>query len=593
MPDVKTGLIQITPHRGNIPTQSLAIVKSVFKGFIPLTPGQNEIKLLYFCPHAKRPFTSFFYCTYVPLLQNPPLKLVIIAGSDSECTYDDVPEPRHPATLETAIKKLRLAGYLWASYTGSEMAHAGLGQRSFRLDEAWLPDSISRQSETTTVTQQTAKIQVLRSKYSVAEIRNPERAQQNHAAGSAGSLFDIALQTIRETPTLNGPKEHIAALFIDAHFDTTSGLITGHAALGGGTAQHSLAIFGSHSLFSWPTCLEEIESCFTDETEVDKRYCGVDGEGRRYFAACNVGIGAMMHEVGHLFGCPHQESGVMLRDYVRLHRSLTALEPTHADSVVGAGSCHWHRLDLLRFLGHASFLVPEDHAKSPGGVTCLGVEAGLSITSPSGIKVVEIYLAGHEFPKTWIETNGSSSLVVTEKDLRARLNHAQGNIKINIIAETNESLTVNNIADLLVPETVPGIGHVWKSPTFGIHEGASQRILLPPAVNTVRVFSGACLDGLEFLTGSARSVSEFGMKGGSPSDFKLMPDEYIVGFNVRSGAWIDALQIITNRRVSPMCGNAHGGGLNTLQCPAGYRVCGIFGQVGNWVVQFGMLYTRM
>ncbi len=40
----------------------------------------------------------------------------------------------------------------------------------------------------------------------------------------------------------------------------------------------------------------------------------------------------------------------------------------------------------------------------------------------------------------------------------------------------------------------------------------------------------------------------------------LRRGEYISGFNVRSGLWIDGIQILTSLgRRSPMYGNAHGG----------------------------------
>lgn len=42
--------------------------------------------------------------------------------------------------------------------------------------------------------------------------------------------------------------------------------------------------------------------------------------------------------------------------------------------------------------------------------------------------------------------------------------------------------------------------------------------------------------------------------------------EYITGFNVRAGVWIDAIQVLTSLgRRSPMFGNAHGG--SSYVCP--------------------------
>lgn len=589
--------MQITPHKNHISAQSVSVRNSRFRALIPLSPGENEIELLYYCAVSGRPYSSWFYCTYSPLLHNPPLKLVIIVGSDSPCSYDEVPDPKNPSNLDTAIRKFRLAGYLWSAYTQCEMLNNGFGNRTFRLDEGWLLDNISNQAETFG---NTAHIHVLRSKYTVAEIRDPSRAQQNPEASDANGLFDIALQALREHDATNGPKEYVAALFLDATYDRGNNLITGHAALGGGNGQHQLAIFGSQSLFSWPTCLEEIEGCFTDTTPVNTDYCGIDVEGRNYFTACNVGIGAMMHEVGHLFGCPHQEHGVMLRDYIRLHRSLTALEPDKANELVGDGTCHWHRLDILRFAGHPSFALPDDLVMPGGGVSCLPIDNGLQITSLSGVRVIEIYKHGREYPVTWIETDDSTSFIIQAAEIMARMGHEAteaSSIKLNIIARNNESLEIHELASLLRSENVSGIGQVFKSPTLGIQDGEFQQIYLPPNISDIRIFSGLCLDGLEFHSpqnqASQRVIQSFGTQNGSPDDFTIARDEFLVGFTVRSGAWIDAIQVHTNKCSSPMYGSREGGSVTELRCPAGYRVCGIFGNIGQWVNKFGMMYTRM
>jgi hypothetical protein len=288
-----SGDLWVTAHNYSFPAQSFPVRASAFKALLHLSPGVNNITLDF------RPSTSpgvsqksVFDVCYVPLLQNPPLHLAIIVGNDSPLRYDDVPNCAEPATLETAIKKLRLAGYLWQAYTDAEMTAQGFGHRTFRLDEAWLPDTLSKVDSPR---RSTARVTVLRSKYSVAHIRDPDRAQQNKASKAGSSLFDIALEAIRENDQLRpefGGKTHVAALFLDSTWDRARNLITGHAALGSQNVDGiALAIFGSHTLFAWPSHLEAVVSAFNDTRAVDTKFCAIDVEGKSYHMAANVGIG--------------------------------------------------------------------------------------------------------------------------------------------------------------------------------------------------------------------------------------------------------------------------------------------------------------
>ena len=56
---------------------------------------------------------------------------------------------------------------------------------------------------------------------------------------------------------------------------------------------------------------------FTDCTRTDTNFVANDAnESGSSWEAANIGIGAHLHEVGHLFGSPDQESCIMLRGYV-------------------------------------------------------------------------------------------------------------------------------------------------------------------------------------------------------------------------------------------------------------------------------------
>ena len=614
VPSVRgAGRVEIVPHHSHMARQSAHVdVTGAFIALIPLLPGENEVELLYTEPKTQRTYRGVFCVTYIPLLQNPPLKLVIIVGSDSPLVYDDAPNPRHPPTLDTAIRKLRLAGYMWAAYTAQQMDRNGFGQRTFRLDEAWLPDTLSREDIPSRRWRQTAKVLVLRSKYTTAEIRDPKRAQQNKDAGAASSLFDIALQTLSSYPETNGVKEYVAAMFLDAHYDADKKLITGHAALGGGTSQHSLAIFGSHLCFSWPSSLEEVESCFLDTRDVDRRYCGVDGEGKKYFSADTVGVGAFMHEVGHLYGCPHQENGVMLRDYPRLHRSFTTAEPGDADRIVGRGICNWHRLDILRFLDHVAFKLPSDTPKPSGEVRCYACDDGIVIDCNAGFRCIEIYLDGHEFPRAWVEREDSKPrLTLTEAYLRERIVEKRGDsdevwqkkLRLNIMARTGEQVNISDVADMLQPIDLPSRDYgdnakAYKSGWYGLQDGGRyEQAILPFEIATVRVWAGDALDGVEIVSrsigGHRPQVQLVGKRSGAPHDFHMEIGERITGFKIRSGLWCDALAIVTDRRTSPTFGNATGGSEHDITCPPGYGVCGIRGETTDWLQKFGILYTRL
>jgi hypothetical protein len=171
-----------------------------------------------------------------------------------------------------------------------------------------------------------------------------------------------------------------------------------------------------------------------------------------------------------LFDCPHQRSGVMMRNYIRLNRSFSVIEP-HGPLALNGDECAWHRLDLLRFRAHPCYSLPTDQ--------------------------------------------------------------------------------------------VSGLRKVWGSAKLGLQTGSSSTILLlaDPLMN-IRVHFGLCLDGLEFFTERESFLS--GNRGGSPHDFSIEYDEFING-------------------------NVNGGSQHELMVPNNdYRVCGVYGEVQNWVIQTGL-----
>ena len=73
------------------------------------------------------------------MVNAPPLQLVMLLGKDSDGTFDAVPErvQREGNGLETAMKKYRMAAYLWQAFTGEQMFRNSFGRRCFRFEEEW------------------------------------------------------------------------------------------------------------------------------------------------------------------------------------------------------------------------------------------------------------------------------------------------------------------------------------------------------------------------------------------------------------------------------------------------------------------------
>lgn len=496
--------------------------------------------------------------------------------------------------IETAIKKFRMAAYLWQAFTGEQMNRNGFGRRCFRYEEEWQTGTLSNRDRDKGQMRNEAKVHVIRMDKTLAEIRDLDIAQQYGPATRKGDLFSIALDTVkRHFSPSPGQKQYVSCMFIDSQWDRNNSTIRGHAALGGGDGTLQLAVFGSQALWSYPTHLEEVVPAFSDCTRTDIDHVANDlNESGSTWEAANIGIGAHMHETGHLFGCPHQESGVMLRDYVRLNRTFTCREPysTRTKSqglrlCQTSDECDWHRLDILRFRHHPCFQLPNDQALvGEEGIQVWAVDNGNAlITVPTGLAFIEIFLDKDDICHHWLEyidpmTGGAGprQVTLTEQDLRARVGEtAKGKklrIKIFSCGQADHEIAdfcefVGNTSRIKLPDGRAG----YKGSKLGFsnmngteaqqvitHSNDSNKLLV-----SVRVYSGFAFDGIEFVfeNGERRL---FGKRGGDGvgQDFALdvRRGEGILGFFVRAGVWVDGIQILTNSgRKSEFFGNKDGG----------------------------------
>jgi len=626
------GNLTVTKLDDDFPPISWPVCSSHWKALVYLRPGPNKIRLEFSSPKVVNSSTSnpihasYLTLHMIPSLNAPPLHLAIMLGKDSPGTFDthSARIEKEGNGLETAVNKFRMAAYLWQSFTAEQMLRHKFGRRTFRFEEEWTSGTANHRDRETGRQRSEAKINIIRSDKTVAELRDLNMAQQHKSANDKDGLFGVAMEAVRQHFNPRpGQHLYVTVLLMDAHWDASQKVLTGHAALGGGSGEVHLSIFGSHCLYSYPSSLEEVVPAFTDCTPTDTNHLANDNnEAGSSWEAANIGIGAHLHEVGHLFGCPHQESGIMLRDYVVFNRSFIAREAYSTRTKCKGGlclvsdECEWHRLDALRFRAHAAFRTPNDPPQhADASIQAYPSENGnILVVAPSGVAFIEIFAEGDDLCHTWLEwpdTNGAGRQVsIAEADLRAKLPQAKrkGKIRLSIKSHAGGSAEVDDVKQFVCKESclkLEGGGHAFRGMRLGhssMDGSQPHEVVFDSAVNSKRtlsrvtVYHGMAVDGLQF-TYDDGSSQLFGRKGGKPEgdtvELDVRRGETITGFHVRAGFWIDGLQILTSQgRRSNFFGNPHGGDGYTLMPPRGFGICGVSGSCGSWLDGFSILIKR-
>ncbi|KAL8717284.1 MAG: hypothetical protein Q9225_005456 [Loekoesia sp. 1 TL-2023] len=562
------GSLTVCHHQDNFPPTMWPVSDSHFKALVHLSPGPNRIRFDFTSPklvtnNSSIPaHSSWININYLPVTTSPPVQLVILLGRDSPGTFDAVPERVHREgnDLDTAIRKFRMAAYLWQAFTGEQMYRNGFGRRCFRFEEEWQSGTLTFRDRDSRQMRSEAKIHVVRSEKTVKELRDLDLAQQYDRATRKGDLFNIAMEAMKGyfKPT-HGQKQYISLLLLDAHWDTKAKTITGHAALGGSSNEIKLAIFGSQALQSYPSCLEDVVPAFTDCTRTDTNFVANDcNESGSNWEAANIGIGAHLHETGHMLGCPHQESGIMLRDYVRLNRTFSCREPysTRTKSpgmrlCLPKDECGWHRLDILRFRYHPCFRLPTDlPANGDESVRVWPVGNGkVVVTAPTGIAFVELFASDDSTCHAWIEYGNGDGLaggpprqiVLTENDLKSRLadDKKSKRLKVSIHSVGQGNHNVEDFGQLISKSSVvklPNGQSGFKGSQLGTSQQAGSRpeqVILESAIKqtklltSIKVYHGFAVDGIEFCYEDSTSQL-FGKRGGQAGGSEFLLGRQIV-----------------------------------------------------------------
>ncbi|QIX00130.1 hypothetical protein AMS68_005647 [Peltaster fructicola] len=565
------GTLTVHHHQNNFPAQQWPVNDSHFKALVCLQPGPNRLRLEFTSPRLQAPgsnnaHTSWIHINYLPLNDSPPIQLCILLAKDSDETYDAVPErvAKEGNDLAMAIKKFRLCAYLWQAFTAEQMHRQGFGRRCYRYEEEWQLGTLAYKDSEAGTMRNEAKIHVIRLDKTVAEIRDLDLAQQYEGAKRNGELYSIAYDAVLNYfRAQSGRPQYVSCMFMDTKWDKDVGTVRGHAALGGGDDTIKLAIFGSHCLQSYPAHLDEVVPAFSDCTRTDTNHVANDcGEAGSSWEAANIGIGAHLHETGHLLGCPHQESGVMLRDYTTFNRTFVTREPYSTRTrqpgqrlILPQDECEWHRLDTLRFRYHPCFRIPNDPATTDTTTQVWGVENNsILVTNQAGIAWIEFFPEGDDECHHWIEysehgttrsrdrdsdygPNGPPKQVtLSDQTIKDRLPAEKRGrkLRIDIFSCNGERHEVKDVYSLYskearykLPDGRPG----FKSSKLGSSamEGSQpQEMIFSTAwkqkepLLSVRIYHGAALDGMEFFYEGGKRLL-FGKRGGKEGgdDFAL------------------------------------------------------------------------
>ncbi|KAK4179598.1 putative peptidase family-domain-containing protein [Triangularia setosa] len=354
-------LVQVTDEHGNFvfPDQRWPLSLGHFKALVLLSPGLNKIVVTSGEDATSKVELSL---RYTPLLQTPPLHLAILVAKDSPLLIDCPPakfgeiSSTH-SSLNAAIAKLRVAAYMWQALAADNLYWNGLPRRSFRIEEEFAPDTLSRHAQQHSFGKQQVmgsvpRIHVIRAEKTVAQLRDVDAEleaakSELHRERRHKDLYKILSKALKNSdgPLHPNNKPVVAALVLDAHFDEKLGKTLPDAQFSIHKAEGlSLAMFGSQSTYSWPRIIDEIPECLLDSTPVGHT---VSREGSDdplcMWEACSISQGCFFKEIIRAF----QPAEVKF-DLTNNRFGRSALKKSQW------GYFQWPRLFLSRALSYSS-----------------------------------------------------------------------------------------------------------------------------------------------------------------------------------------------------------------------------------------------
>ncbi|KAI9091272.1 putative peptidase family-domain-containing protein [Phlyctochytrium arcticum] len=605
-------------NNSSFPPQRFRCTDGVWKALAVLEPGENHLEVAFSSvnlddqpdaskdlEHLDKGSSTFIKIHYNPLLDNPPLRLVIMVANDSDFEFDVPVSQAGIDFRKEAFRRFRMSAYMWQAFTAEQMWRSGFGRRTFRLDESLLPDTLSDadvEDERNTAQIYVARIPLTKKQLrsvgiprvpkdkppptSTSTTQPPTSTQipndptscsdqiednDNDEDSNCGyhDFFSVFMDALQDFSAPFDSPCFVAGLIMDSHWDPEVNSIRAHTALGGGAGHRRLGIFGSHLMHGWPGSIEDMDRCLLDTTPIDPaRLANDNGEtGIAYKAFC-IGSGAFLHEVGHALTCTHSGSGIMARGFNDFNRPFMSLERRPGSELRGItpeqeAGAHWHPVDMVRFRIHPCLRLPTDtddsHRTTPGAPAIYATRDGISVHGSAGIALVE-WEVEHKGLVEWtsfVQEDGVTPprdlLISPPKTVQDQLENTSRKLAVQVTCYNQES---NRIDDFMAycrdaHFSLPGFPDVYKSAYVGEARSAGDRhhfsLLLgsgaTPHLDSLIIYS----DGL-YIHGVSANFSDgtgqsFGSQDAPAHILQINPSESISRIMGRAGWWLDGLEI--------------------------------------------------
>jgi hypothetical protein len=314
------GSSTVVVQQNNNQCTNWPVVDKYFKALVLLHVGENVVNIT---GDASEESTSIT-CIYKPEILSTQcgphkVKLFYYVASDSDGKFQ-APKGTDNS-LESAIKRVGFSGLLMQTFCAFDMQQNGYEHKTFDLEmkiENDVPEPV---------------VHVFKSKYDTKTIYSWGNDWTDGGIIGYDKIWhDINDQGMHEETT-------IRLVIIGSTFYNGKTVVA-QTALGGGNQ----GMFGSGALHTWASGINDVQSCWTNETRIPKTLLDDSCNRGTYWANYATGLGASMHEIGHCFGLVHTKNGIMARGFDNFNRFFLIKEPGMNNACIedDEGGAFWH-----------------------------------------------------------------------------------------------------------------------------------------------------------------------------------------------------------------------------------------------------------